>query len=62
MMGGVPPRSEMTPPIQMTAGPPLIAPGTMQAAAAPPQFAFVPQGHYSQVAIYLYLIKCWHVM
>ncbi|XP_035708964.1 ataxin-2 isoform X2 [Folsomia candida] len=43
MIGG-PPRSDMTPPIQMTAGPPLL----VQAAGAP-HYAYVPQPNFPQV-------------
>lgn len=60
MIGG-PPRSDMTPPIQMTAGPPLL----VQAAGAP-HYAYVPQPNFPQVLIPFiardcYVILCYEV-
>ncbi|CAL8129719.1 unnamed protein product [Orchesella dallaii] len=47
-MVGLPPRSEMTPPIQMTAGAPILTPAT--AIQAPPQY-YVSQGHYNVMRV-----------
>lgn len=52
-MGG-PPRSDMTPPMQMTAGPPLLVPASMQTAGAPHQYTYVPQANFPQVSLSLY--------
>lgn len=49
-MMSMPPRSDMTPPMQMTAGPPLLVQTNIQTPGAPPQYAYLPQGPFPQVS------------
>ncbi len=58
MMGG-PPRSDMTPPIQMTTGhghPQLLVPAGIQTTGAPHQYTYVPQNFPPVSFFYIFFI------